>query len=597
MLSFWKKKKLHKKVLFAIAVPYTEEQFYRVCRRNDSDFIRGLEQKYHCTDKDLWNYYKKTAKEINNTISYIKERGTTVVDSLSIGDIRAFDNFDVVIIVAHHSSSANEIELCSGMVKDEDFVEVFPSDFAGWLDLSCCESEHLQSLMRIRLTNPDAHIIAPERKTAVNFRMEMYSKIVKRMCEETELEYFDAFKIVVKEYQKQIERNLSDNNLYGIEHLGGNEAQSSVFSPREVLRGQPFIVQVHIHKKRDSDEIELAATKLDEDAEKKLSSNLVIRGKPVKLRKGDEIGITLRAVNDKNDIKIVAPARKTLFWSSTSTVAEFVVNVSGNCSADSFIGMIKVFINRIPAAEITFKSKIVDVFSEKEAANKIRVSLSQYDKSAEMDGMREEMKKQLLHQKERLQKKLALTALDEEKKQIENDLEICDSSLRVICERGNIISNVKKVVFVSSTSDLKPYRDVLKKQIEECEMVPEMYENWPQGDLTPSDACCAKVLSSDILVCILGAEYGYVRPDAGSSMTEMELKCALQSGKPILLYVLQDYKERMQSLLPQKKDDVDKQTRLIEQFARDRLIKFITDETSLSTISGRELERVKSTIS
>ena len=176
-------------------------------------------------------------------------------------------------------------------------------------------------------------------------------------------------------------------------------------------------------------------------------------------------------------------------------------------------------------------------------------------------------------------------------------MEICDSSLRVICEKGNIISNVKKVVFVSSTSDLKPYRDVLKKQIEECEMVPEMYENWPQGDMTPSDACCAKVLSSDILVCILGAEYGFVRPDAGSSMTEMELKCALQSGKPILLYVLQDYKERMQSLLPQKKDDVDKQTRLIEQFARDRLIKFITDETSLSTISGRELERVKSTIS
>lgn len=597
MLNFWKKKKLHKKVLFAIAVPYTEEQFYSVCRRNDSDFISGLKQKYKCANKDLWSIYKNTAKEIERTISCIKARGAIIVDCLSIDDVKAIDNFDIVIIVAHHSSSANEIELFDGMHKDDTFVESFPSEFSGWLDLSCCESERLQSLFRIHLTSADAHIIAPDRKTAVNFRMEMYSKIIKEMCEDKEYEYFDAFKKVVKEYQEQIKRSSSDTNFYRIEHLGGNEVQSSVYSPREVLRGQSFIVQVHIHKKSNSDEIELAAIKLDEDTEKKITSDLVVRGKPVKLRKGDEIGITLRAVNDKNDIKIVAPARKTLFWSNTSTVAEFVVNVSGNCSADSFIGMIKVFINRIPAAEITFKSKIVDVFSEKEAANKIRVSLSQYDKSAEMDGMREEMKKQLLHQKEHLQKKLALTALDEEKKQIENDLEICDSSLRVICERGNIISNVKKVVFVSSTSDLKPYRDVLKKQIEECEMVPEMYENWPQGDLTPSDACCAKVLSSDILVCILGAEYGFVRPDAGSSMTEMELKCALQSGKPILLYVLQDYKERMQSLLPQKKDDVDKQTRLIEQFARDRLIKFITDETSLSTISGRELERVKSTIS
>lgn len=597
MLNFWKKKKLHKKVLFAIAIPYTEEQFYSVCRRNDSDFIRGLEQKYHCAYKELWNIYEKTAKEIVRTISCFKERGATIVDCLSIGELKEIDGFDVVIIVAHHSSSANEIELYDGMHGDEAFVDAFPSEFSGWIDLSCCESERLQSLLRIHLTNPDAHIIAPDRKTAVNFRMEMYSKIVKEMCEEKEFEYFDAFKKVVKEYQEQLKRSSSDNNFYGIEHLGGSEAQSSVYSPREVLRGQSFIVQVHIHKKSDSDEIELAAIKLDEDAEKKLSSDLVVRGKPVKLRKGDEIGITLRTVNDKNDIKIVAPARKTLFWSNTSTVAEFVVNVSGNCSADSFIGMIKVFINRIPAAEITFKSKIVNEFSEKEAADKVRVSLSQYDKSAEMDSMREEMKKQLLLQKEHLQKKLALTAIDEDKKQIENDLEICDSSLRVICEKGNIISNVKKVVFVSSTSDLKPYRDVLKKQIEECEMVPEMYENWPQGDMTPSDACCAKVLSSDILVCILGAEYGFVRPDAGSSMTEMELKCALQSGKPILLYVLQDYKERMQSLLPQKKDDVDKQTRLIEQFARDRLIKFITDETSLSTISGRELERVKSTIS
>lgn len=597
MLNFWKKKKLHKKVLFAIAIPYTEEQFYSVCRRNDSDFIRGLEQKYHCAYKELWNIYKKTAKEIVRTISCIIERGATIVDCLSIGELKEIDGFDVVIIVAHHSSSANEIELYDGMHGDEAFVDAFPSEFSGWIDLSCCESERLQSLLRIHLTNPDAHIIAPDRKTAVKFRMEMYSKIVKEMCEEKEFEYFDAFKKVVKEYQEQLKRSSSDNNFYGIEHLGGSEAQSSVYSPREVLRGQSFIVQVHIHKKSDSDEIELAAIKLDEDAEKKLSSDLVVRGKPVKLRKGDEIGITLRTVNDKNDIKIVAPARKTLFWSNTSTVAEFVVNVSGNCSADSFIGMIKVFINRIPAAEITFKSKIVNEFSEKEAADKVRVSLSQYDKSAEMDSMREEMKKQLLLQKEHLQKKLALTAIDEDKKQIENDLEICDSSLRVICEKGNIISNVKKVVFVSSTSDLKPYRDVLKKQIEECEMVPEMYENWPQGDMTPSDACCAKVLSSDILVCILGAEYGFVRPDAGSSMTEMELKCALQSGKPILLYVLQDYKERMQSLLPQKKDDVDKQTRLIEQFTRDRLIKFITDETSLSTISGRELERVKSTIS
>ena len=181
MLNFWKKKKLHKKVLFAIAVPYTEEQFYSVCRRNDSDFISGLKQKYKCANKDLWSIYKNTAKEIERTISCIKARGAIIVDCLSIDDVKAIDNFDIVIVVAHHSSSANEIELFDGMHKDDTFVESFPSEFSGWLDLSCCESERLQSLFRIHLTSTDAHIIAPDRKTAVNFRMEMYSKIIKKM--------------------------------------------------------------------------------------------------------------------------------------------------------------------------------------------------------------------------------------------------------------------------------------------------------------------------------------------------------------------------------------------------------------------------------
>lgn len=127
-------------------------------------------------------------------------------------------------------------------------------------------------------------------------------------------------------------------------------------------------------------------------------------------------------------------------------------------------------------------------------------------------------------------------------------------------------------------------------------MVPEMYEYWPQRDNSPSDICCAKVLGSDILVCILGAKYGFVKQETGLSMTEMELRCALQAGKPILIYVLKDYRDKMNLLLPEHQEDVKKQLNLINKLEEERLIKYITDETSLSTISGRELERVKNTI-
>ena len=185
---------------------------------------------------------------------------------------------------------------------------------------------------------------------------------------------------------------------------------------------------------------------------------------------------------------------------------------------------------------------------------------------------------------------------DTEKQEIKSNLEICVNCKRIITEDESVFSNTKKIVFVSSTSDLKDYRKAVEGVIRLCDMVPEMYEYWPQKDKTPNDACCAKVLSSDIFVCILGAEYGFVRKDSDTSMTEMELKCALQSGKPILIYVLKDYKNLMLSMLPEKKEEVEKQRNLIEKLEEERMIKYITDETSLSTISGIELAKLHKTI-
>lgn len=590
---FWKKKKLHKRVLFAIAVPYTKGQFLDACNRGTSDFIKVLEHKYKCKGEELWAYYKRTAQSIEKAIVELRKRGVCIVDCLTLLDIPQIKGMDATIIVAHHSNVTHELELFDKMVKDEDFVESIPVDYSGWLDLSCCSSERLQSLLRIHLPNPEAHIIAPDRRTAVNFRMELYPKVIKEMCNNNDLDYFDAFKKVINHFQQSI----SGSDFFAIEHLGGEEAQSSVYAPSEALRGQSFIVQVHIHKKADSDEIDLIAKDIDEDTSKKRSIDLSIKGKNIKLKKGDEIGVIFKNVGKKDDFKIETPSRKNFFWSGSATSVDFVVKVNDRCKADAFIGKISVSVNRITAAEVTFKTKIVQAYSD-DTASELRGNVfMRFNRGVEMEAMRSQLLQRLNTQKQILTEQLQGSLDEKNRQQIERDLEICTNSIRVINEDTNILNNSKKIVFVSSTSDLEDYRKAVDEQIRACEMSPEMYEYWPQGDKTPSDICCAKVLGSDILVCILGARYGFVRPDTGSSMTEMELKCALQAGKPILIYVLKDYKEKMQSMLPKDQEAVDKQTCLIEQLERDRMIKYITDEISLSTISGRELERVKGTIS
>ena len=152
-------------------------------------------------------------------------------------------------------------------------------------------------------------------------------------------------------------------------------------------------------------------------------------------------------------------------------------------------------------------------------------------------------------------------------------------------------------VFISSTSDLKPFRQVVRDQIESCEMYPDMYELWGQGNDYPRDMCCRHVLDSDIFVCLLGAKYGYVEPAWGMSMTEIEFRVALKSGKPILVYIHNQYKEEMKKLLPENTTAIELQNKLIDELREKRMVGFFSSEMSLALLSIAELSTLKHKIS
>lgn len=591
---FWiaKRKKLHKKIGFIFAVPHTKEQFLTLHESSHSDFLKSLENKYGCSGEDLWNYYYPTALKIGKTISKLKKYGALVIDKASLNSLEIIKDCHAVIIVAHNVIALRKIEFFDRLVSEEEFINSLPPDFKGWLDLSCCSSSRLQSLARIHFQNSDAHIIAPDRKTSINFRMELYPRLIKELIKDNELDYFDALCRVIDHLSSKTKKEAD----FGIEHLGNSDALSSIFSPKEAFRGETFMVQAFIYKRSDSDDILLIAANQDEDAELRRTFELTSEGKNLRLKRGDEIGIVLKSPNSDNGITIERPSRKTLYWNDDVASAEFFVSVSEDCPLSSFLGRISVYVNRIPVCEANFKIKIISGNEGVHSSQIIQTAISSFNLSKEMKLEHEEIFRKLLNQKSLLESKLNLNSNRTETANIEKDLEICENCINLLLKEYDLINNPKKIVFISSTSDLKVFREVLEEQVKSCDMVPEMYEYWPQRDNSPSDICCAKVLGSDILVCILGAKYGFVKQETGLSMTEMELRCALQAGKPILIYILKDYRDKMNLLLPEHQEDVKKQLNLINKLEEERLIKYITDETSLSTISGRELERVKNTI-
>ena len=135
---------------------------------------------------------------------------------------------------------------------------------------------------------------------------------------------------------------------------------------------------------------------------------------------------------------------------------------------------------------------------------------------------------------------------------------------------------------------MKAFRDVIKEVIISLQMLPVMYEYWPQSDMRPSSECCLKVLESDIFLCILGYRYGSIDKYLDISMTEIEYRTALAQKKPILVYIINPSNETDE---PDEKSR--RQKELIEEISENRIRKIFSDSNSLANQATRDLMEIR----
>lgn len=109
--------------------------------------------------------------------------------------------------------------------------------------------------------------------------------------------------------------------------------------------------------------------------------------------------------------------------------------------------------------------------------------------------------------------------------------------------------NTQPKIFISSTIiDLPNERKAALKAVEKVGGFPVMSEFTMEAQNKDSlSACLDKVVSSDIYVLILGAQYGW-KPDGKESITELEYKAALSKGIPIIVFNTTYQKESSQKV-------------------------------------------------
>lgn len=578
------KKKLHKRVLVCVGIPYTQDSFTKLYKKGTSDFIESLKKTYGTSDMDqLWKRYKNLADAIKKVSSLCINRGASVIDSINSSSFQTFSNFDIVIILAHHSEQGNLIEINGNLISEYEFTDNFPIHFNGILDLTSCYSTNLQYMLKAKCTSKSFHTIAVDNKTSLAFRILLLNRVIDELCTDN-IDYLTAYQraidfiVTISPEGKNIKRQ-------DVVYLGGG-MKSTVFAPGQVCRGDSFIVQVFIHKHNENETVELMAKTVDESASARNAKSL-----PFKIKKNDKIEMELSFHSNHKDDFSIDKKRKSFIWTNEPTSLEFCVAVSQGCSASSFIGRIKIAINKQQTGDIIFKTNIVSVPSRNAISESI--DFIPYSKTEEIDSESHYLFNKLCKELDDLNTALNNTSSDKERFRLIHEIDMCKKLFQILENNPSEIKQSIVKVFISSTSDLVKYRDLLKKQITNLKMYPVTYDTWNQEDSYPRDVCCKEVMASDIFVCILGANYGYIEPEWSMSMTEIEYRVAVKSGLPILVYILEDYEQTMAELSQHDKESVEKQKELIEELKSKRLVELFKNDLYLQMKSCEELTRLK----
>jgi len=573
IFNFLKKKKLPKRLLVLSALPFDKTSFLSAYHSCTSDFVESLKKIYKVTDADsLWSQYQPYAQQMNRTFDLIRKYGGLVVTNFSLSDLNDISEYDIVIILAHHSDVSDEIEIGNKMTRTKEFIEQIPHGCNVILDITSCYSAHLIPWIKAKI--PESKIIGINSPTSLKTRLDVITYIIIMMAERGIDNYIQVFKSAWNNV------GISNANIVDNDIKLGSAFQSTLYAPTEACKGEDFIISVFLHKTNDCDEIEIRARNIDSDLSKR--NQLYLK---TKLNKGDLIEFQVYFNENQYSGIEVDEHKKEIYWDNNIESVEFIFTVNKDFTKKFFISKIKLAVNKEPIGDMVCKINIVDDFTQNRVNPCCPISFEPYEKSKDMD----EQRSQIINI---LQEKIK--ELKSEKHiDTSSDIEMCQKCIDLIQTKSKEKKHSPLRVFVSSTSDMHPFRKVLKEQIESCEMYADMYERWGQGNDYPRDMCCSHVLQSDIFVCILGAKYGFIEPIWNKSMTEIEYRVASNAGIPMLIYIINNYKQKMQELEGHELIASKRQEALIEELKNKRLVCLFTNELSLQLQSNTELITLK----
>lgn len=314
----------HRKVIFLISLPKTPE-------------------------------FKDCVADVNECLDELRQLNVDVREHIWLEDLSEVNQFDVVIIVAHHDTSANELVLADGKMSINDFVSSIPSDFKGVIDFSSCYSATAFAAIKERCPQCKAQVALVG--TTLLRRLIIYPTLVECLYDNPTVDYGVAYKEVSKAFDHVVDEIDPNVESLRMTHLG--EQMTSVYAPDAVKRDSVFQIIVFFHYDFEKEVVKVKAERWQSNAAIQEDFDI-----PINLKENDEISVTLSFDStDNENIKVKNDEyNKVVTIKKDLVVEKFVVFIMPNIRCNSFLANIEMAKDQEPPfVRCAFDINIADV--------------------------------------------------------------------------------------------------------------------------------------------------------------------------------------------------------------------------------------------
>ena len=318
--------------------------------------------------------FEQDKEDIKECLHELRELNVDVCEHITCADLAKANEYDIVIVVAHHDTDNDTLVLADGTMNMSDFVNSLPPDYKGTLDFSSCYSASAYQAIKERC--PQCRIQAALVEVRLLQRIIIYPSLVIRLYEDFEIDYHEAYKEVSMAFEEfaSSERNGEDE----MQMIQLGQQMSSIYAPSEIKLNTPFQILVFFHYDSEREIVKVKA--------QRWQTNATIRDDidiPIKMKEGDIIVITLSFDSTDNTNIVVGndEYKKHITLEKEMTSERFIVTVLPEFKGNGFLANIEMEKDGIPFVRCAFNIDISE--HENKAPSEIVAEALQHPEKAE----------------------------------------------------------------------------------------------------------------------------------------------------------------------------------------------------------------------